>query len=115
MKKNSPLLLTGLVLLLINSATVAQTVLQSADNFVVFSSTGAVHNTGNSHLTGDVGAINGAVSVGINIDGTMHVDDGAATTAAADLLAAYNYLSTLTPNFLPASPIFFVRTNSTQE
>lgn len=105
MKKNSPILLTGLVLLLINSATVAQTVLQSADNFVVFSSTGAVHNTGNSHLTGNVGAINGAVSVGINIDGTMHVDDGAATTAAADLLAAYNYLSTLTPNFLPASPI----------
>lgn len=104
MKKLLHHVIAGLGLLLISEVSFAQTVLNSADNFVVFSATGAVANVGNSHLTGNVGAIDGSVTVGINVDGVMHVDDGAATTASQDLLAAYTYLSNLNPTFPPLSP-----------
>lgn len=105
MKKLLHIVIFSITLLFISKANFAQTILNSADNFVVFSSIGAVKNTGNSHLTGNVGAIDGAVDVGINIDGIMHVDNGTATTASVDLLNAYNNLSTRTPKAPPLSPV----------
>jgi len=105
MKKLLRSLIIGLAFLFISKMNFAQPILGSAGNFVVFSSTGALLNVGNSHLTGNVGAINGAVAVGINIDGVMHVDDGAATTASVDLLSAYTNLTLRTPTAPPLSSV----------
>ena len=71
-------------------------------NFVLFSSNGAVTNTGLSHLTGDVGTNNGSSTNFGNVDGVMHDADGAAAAAAASLTIAYNQLNSAIPNFFPA-------------
>jgi len=74
-----------------------------AADFVLFSSAGAVTNTGITQLTGNVGT-NGGSSTGFgNVNGTMH--DGGPTSAqcAADLLSAYNDLSSTVPTHFPAS------------
>lgn len=113
MKKLLRTLIIVIALLFISKINFGQPMLKSAGNFVVFTSTGAVKNVGNSHLTGNVGGINGAVDVGINIDGVMHVDDGAATTAAQDLLTAYTDLNMLTPTAPPLSPVIGNNTSLT--
>ncbi len=80
----------------------APTMGTSAD-FVLFTTVGAVTNTGFSHLTGNVGT-NGGSSTGFgNVDGVMHDGDGASAQCAADLLVAYNQLNSAIPTFFPAS------------
>ena len=71
-------------------------------NFVLFSSDGAVSNTGISHLTGNVGTNNGSSTAFGNVNGVMH--DGGAVSAqcSADLLSAYNELAGTTADFFPA-------------
>jgi hypothetical protein len=76
--------------------------LGSAGGFVLFSSNGAVGNTGTSHLTGNVGTNSGASTAFGNVNGVMHDNDGASAAAATDLLNAYNDLNTATPTFFPA-------------
>ena len=71
--------------------------LGSAANFALFSSVGAVGNTGISQITGNVGTNGGAVTGFGNVDGVMHIADAATAQAAIDLQAAWFYLSTLTP------------------
>jgi ice-binding like protein/type IX secretion system substrate protein len=71
-------------------------------NFVVFSTDGAVTNTGISHLTGKVGTNNGSNTGFGNVNGGMHAADGVTSQAAADLLVAYNQLNNATPGFFPA-------------
>lgn len=71
-------------------------------NFVLFTTNGAVGNTGISQLTGHVGTNNGSSTGFGNVNGIMHDNDGASAQAAADLLVAYNQLDTTTPNFFPA-------------
>jgi hypothetical protein len=71
-------------------------------NFVLFSSDGAVTNSGTSHLTGDVGSNNGSSTGFGNVNGVMHNNDGASAQAAIDLLIAYNQLNSATPEFFPA-------------
>lgn len=71
-------------------------------DFAVFSTDGAVSNTGNTHITGHVGTNNGSSTGFGNINGTMHDNDGASAQAAADLLSAYNELNNATPDFFPA-------------
>lgn len=76
--------------------------LGSAAGFVLFSSTGAVTNSGISHLTGNIGT-NGSSSTGFgNVNGVMHDQDLASAQCAADVLIAYNQLNNTIPGFFPA-------------
>ena len=71
--------------------------LGSAANFALFTSVGAVGNTGISQITGNVGTNVGAVTGFGNVNGVMHTADATTAQAAIDLQAAWSYLSTLTP------------------
>jgi hypothetical protein len=73
--------------------------LGAAADFVLFSSIGAVGNTGASHLTGNVGTNDGSSTGFGNVDGGMHDADGVSAQAATDLLALYNNLNGTTANF----------------
>lgn len=76
--------------------------LGTAANFVLFSSNGAVGNSGISQLTGNVGTNNGSSTAFGNVNGVMHDADLASGQCAADLLIAYNQLNSTTPGFFPA-------------
>ncbi|MFP5041740.1 ice-binding family protein [Parasediminibacterium sp. JCM 36343] len=78
-------------------------VLGTAANFILFSSDGAVTNTGQTILTGNVGTNNGPVTAFGNVNGVMHDNDGATAQASADLLIAYNQLNFATPTLFPSS------------
>jgi hypothetical protein len=75
--------------------------LGTAANFVFFTTTGAVGNTGISHVTGNVGTTSGAITSFGNIDGVNHNGDAASFNASADLLTAYNQLNATVPDFFP--------------
>ncbi len=70
--------------------------LGTAANFVLFTSTGAVTNTGKTLLTGNVGTNSGSNTGFGNVNGVMHTSNGVTATAKADLLTAYNQLNTTT-------------------
>ncbi len=90
-------------LLFFNNANFAQAPdLGTAANFVLFTSVGAVGNTGTSHLTGNVGTNSGSSTGFGNVNGVMHNNDGATAQCASDLLIAYNKLNTAIPAFFPA-------------
>ena len=76
-------------------------VLGTAANFVLFTTSGAVTNSGIAHLThltGNVGSnLAGSVTGFGNVDGVMHVFDGATGTAVTDLLSLYSQLNIATP------------------
>ena len=95
--------LTVVLLLLIPSLNHAQApTLGTAADFVLFSSVGAVGNTGISHVTGNVGTNSGAITGFGNVNGVMHAVDGATAQCAADLLIAYNQLGSAIPTLFPA-------------
>ncbi|HZL08575.1 MAG TPA: ice-binding family protein [Prolixibacteraceae bacterium] len=77
--------------------------LGTAADFVLFSTDGAVSNTGLSQLTGNVGTNNGSSTAFGNVNGVMHDGDGASAQAAADLLIAFNQLSSTIPDFFPSA------------
>jgi len=98
--------LTAALLLLISTFTFAQAPsLGTVANFVLFSTNGAVSNTGLSQLTGNIGTNNGSSTNFGNVNGVMHDGDGASAACAADLLKAYSQLDTTTATFHPSSPI----------
>ncbi|HXU26728.1 MAG TPA: ice-binding family protein, partial [Bacteroidia bacterium] len=72
-------------------------------NFALFSTNGAVTNSGISHVTGNVGTNNGSSTGFGNVNGGMHDGDGTSAQCAADLLIAYNQLAATTATFFPAS------------
>jgi hypothetical protein len=76
--------------------------LGSTAGFVLFSSNGALTNTGMSHLTGHVGTNNGSSTTFGNVNGIMNDNNGASALAATDLLTAYNQLNAAIPTFFPA-------------
>ncbi|MGZ4064812.1 MAG: hypothetical protein ACXVP0_17685, partial [Bacteroidia bacterium] len=76
--------------------------LGTAANFVLFSTNGAVSNTGTSQITGNVGTNNGSSTAFGNVNGVMHDADGASAQCATDLLTAYNQLNAMVPAFFPA-------------
>lgn len=78
-------------------------VLGTASGFALFSTNGAVSNTGLSQLTGNVGTNNGSSTNFGNVDGVMHDADSATAQAAADLTIAYDQLSASIPDFFPAA------------
>ena len=76
--------------------------LGTAANFVLFTSVGAVTNTGVTHLTGNVGSNAGSSTGFGNVNGGMHDGDGVSGACAADLLTAYHQLNIAVPTFYPA-------------
>lgn len=103
MKNKLQLIVTVAALLTFPSINSGQAPnLGTAANFVLFTSVGAVSNTGISHLTGNVGTNSGASTAFGNVDGVMHDNDGASGLAATDLMSAYNQLNAATPTNFPA-------------
>ncbi|OFY82343.1 MAG: hypothetical protein A2275_09780 [Bacteroidetes bacterium RIFOXYA12_FULL_35_11] len=76
--------------------------LGTASNFVLFSTVGAVTNSGISQLTGNVGSNSGLSTAFGNVNGVMHDNDGASAQCATDLLNAYNQLNNTVNEFFPA-------------
>ena len=76
--------------------------LGKAAEFVLFSTNGAVSNTGITQLTGNVGTNNGSSTGFGNVNGVMHDNDGTSAQCAADLLIAYNQLNSTVPTNFPA-------------
>ena len=100
MKKNLLVTLSAAFLLLMSNFSFGQApTLGTTANFVLFTSNGAVGNTGNSNLTGNIGTNAGSSTAFGNVNGVMHDQDGTSAQAATDLLLAYNQLDTTTKNF----------------
>ena len=103
MKTNLLSLITAIILLLLPIINFGQAPdLGTAADFVLFSTDGAVSNTGISQLTGNIGTNNGSSTAFGNVNGVMHDNDGASAQCAADLLIAYNQLNSTVPTFFPA-------------
>jgi hypothetical protein len=86
----------------IAALTLPYTSMAQAPVFVLFSTNGAVRNTGITHLTGSVGTNNGSNTGFGNVNGVMHSADAATARCAADLLIAYNQLNAATATHFPA-------------
>lgn len=71
--------------------------LGSAADFALFSTAGAVTNSGISQVTGNVGSNNGSSTGFGNVNGGMHDMDGVSALCAADVLIAYNQLNGTIP------------------
>ncbi|MDQ3190884.1 MAG: ice-binding family protein [Bacteroidota bacterium] len=103
MKNKLQNLLTTVILFIIPAIIFGQAPnLGTTANFVLFSTDGAVSNSGISQLTGKVGTNNGSNTGFGNVNGGMHEADGVTAQAVADLLVAYNQLDAATPGFFPA-------------
>jgi hypothetical protein len=90
----------------LNVANVAPT-LGAAANFALFTTTGAVGNTGISKITGDIGTGLGAITgfTTSRLIGSSHINDAVTTQSSNDLMAAYNQLVATTPTATHA-PVF---------
>ncbi|HXS54602.1 MAG TPA: ice-binding family protein [Hanamia sp.] len=94
------ILLITLILLTVPKLNFGQSInLGSSGNFILFTNSGAVTNTGKSFVTGNVGTNTGAVTGFGNVNGVMHTSDGATGSAAADLLTAYNQINSTVATF----------------
>jgi len=80
--------------------------LGTAANFVVFSTDGAITNTGLSQYIGNVGANIGDITGFGNVNGQMHNLDGVTAQAAADLLGAYNEIMAMPVDFHPSAVLY---------
>ncbi|MDD4150325.1 MAG: ice-binding family protein, partial [Bacteroidales bacterium] len=108
MKKNFKNLVIAFALLLISGFTFGQTApnLGIASDFVLFTTVGAVSNTGISQITGNVGTNNGAVTGFGNVNGVMtYTGDALSSQCATDLLIAYGELNSETPTFFPSNSL----------
>ncbi|MCD6069069.1 MAG: hypothetical protein K0S33_3895 [Bacteroidetes bacterium] len=102
MKKNL-LVTAALAALLLPAVIFGQAPnLGTAADFTLFSSNGAVSNSGISHITGNVGTNNGSSTGFGNVNGVMHDGDLASAQCATDLLIAYNQLNATVATFFPA-------------
>jgi len=100
MKKLLLIISAGIIFLLLPLLTSAQAPnLGTAGTFGLFTSIGAVGNTGQSQVTGNVGTNNGAITGFGNVNGVMHNSNVTTATAASDLLIAYNLLNSAIPTF----------------
>jgi hypothetical protein len=90
MNRLLPLILVSATFLFSSKEVGAQVItLGTTADFVLFSSNGAITNTGASHLTGHVGTNAGSSTGFGNVDGIMHDQDGASALAMADLNVLY--------------------------
>ncbi len=79
--------------------------LGTAANFVLFSSNGAVSNTGISQITGNVGTNSGSSTSFGNVNGNMHDNDSVSKQCVKDLQIAYNKLDSTTPTAHPSATL----------
>jgi hypothetical protein len=102
--KTKLLLLSAIVFTFLTGTLNAQApVLGPAGSFALFTSNGAVSNTGLSQITGNVGTNNGLSTAFGNVNGVMHDQDGTTAASAASLLIAYNQLNAAIPTMFPAA------------
>ncbi|MFP9099022.1 ice-binding family protein [Flavobacterium sp. RHBU_24] len=103
MKRTLLFILTGIAVVALPNTGFSQApALGTTAEFALFSSNGAISNTGLSHLTGNVGTNNGSSTAFGNVNGVMNDSNGASVAAATDLLIAYNQLDAATPTLFPA-------------
>jgi len=96
-------LLLSAILMVFSLHVIAQApVLGTAADFALFTTNGAVTNTGITQVTGNVGSNNGPSTNFGNVDGVMHTGNGATAAAAASLTIAYNLLDAAIPTFFPS-------------
>ena len=100
MKIKLLIILTAAFLFVMPEKDFGQTInLGTAANFVLFSSNGAVGNTGISQLTGNVGTNVGSSTTFGNVNGGMFNNDGVTAQCSSDLLLAYNQLHSTVSTF----------------
>jgi len=75
--------------------------LGNVSSFALFSSNGNVNNTGLSHLTGNVGTHNGAISNFGNVDGVLHDTNSTSADAANSLTITCIEIHETTSDFFP--------------
>ncbi|MCP9750981.1 ice-binding family protein [Ferruginibacter sp. HRS2-29] len=93
MKTRTLLLIAGFACIFSNHVIAQAPVLGSAEGFVLFTGTGAITNTGISHITGNVGTNSGAITDFGNVNGVMHTTDAATLLCKADLQLAYEQIN----------------------
>ena len=69
----------------------------TAADFVLFTTVGAIGNTGTSQITGNVGTNSGGTTGFGNVNGVMHSGNGATASASNNLLTAYSTLNNTVP------------------
>jgi gliding motility-associated-like protein len=102
MKSKLLTLITVSSILAFTGIVAAQPNLGTCSQFELFTSSGAISNTGISQVTGNVGSNAGSSTGFGNVNGVMHDNDGASAAATADLTIAYNQLNATVPTFFPA-------------
>jgi hypothetical protein len=103
MKTKLLLLATSLMLCAAPKTSYGQTPnLGTASQFILFTSNGAVSNTGISQLTGNVGTNNGSSTAFGNVNGVMHDNDASSAQCSTDLQSAYGQLNAMVPTIFPA-------------
>lgn len=83
--------------------------LGTAENFAIFTTTGALSNTATSNITGDIGTDNGAISgfgVPTIVNGNIDSVNGVTAQCAIDVQAAYDELFASTPTDVGHAPAF---------
>lgn len=104
MKNKLSNMLAVSMLLVIPSFSFAQApTLGTAADFVLFTTNGAVKNTGTSQLTGNVGTNNGSNTGFGNVNGVMHAKDAATAKCDSNVLVAYGQLKADVPTFFPSA------------
>jgi hypothetical protein len=99
MKKQLLHIVTAVTLFSIPSVNFGQTPnLGVAADFVIFTTTGAVGNTGISQITGNMGTNSGSVTGFGNVNGVV----GSNAQCAVDLLTAYNKIDSMKATLFPA-------------
>lgn len=76
-------------------------ILGAAECYSIFSTIGAVTNTGITNVIGDVGSNDGSATGydPLLVEGTIHlIPDPSTAVCASDLFVAYNYINTITPD-----------------
>jgi len=113
MKNKLRILITGLSIILFAGSAFAQSLLPSnLLNYALFTSSGALTNSGTSSIKGSIGTNEGAVtgfpgyanSGSTTVAGTINVANDATLQAAADAQTAYTSLITRSNNFILTNP-----------
>lgn len=96
----------GILFLLPPIFSSAQATPPIISTFALFTTSGAVGNTGTSHVTGNVGKNNPGPITGFgNVNGVMHIANTTTAAASGELLIAYSLLKGTAPNFFIAPVI----------
>ncbi len=107
MKKNLFKNLIAAMLFFLPAISNGQTItLGTSSQFVLFTSVGAITNSGTNfetRLTGKVGSNSGSSTGFANVDGTMNSGDPVTAAATTSLTTAYTQLNTATPTGYPSA------------